>query len=152
MTKIASGESMVELIKLCREMVRNHEEHDCLVLRIHMEKMAEILAAAPSAAHCVCGEPMTLGVVHRTDGPCYHAAAPSAAPAAPSVTSTEWQTLCTIQRETIDRQAARIAELTAQSAAPAAPSGQEAACEHTYVQHDDRVWRCQHCSEDSVWE
>jgi hypothetical protein len=40
---------MDELIKLCREMVRNHEEHDCLVLRIHMEKMAEILAALAAA-------------------------------------------------------------------------------------------------------
>ena len=27
-------------------------------------------------ARCVCGEPTTLGVVHRTDGPCYHAQPP----------------------------------------------------------------------------
>jgi hypothetical protein len=37
------------------------------------------LKGTPAAATCVCGNSATPGVVHRTDGPCYHAETPAAA-------------------------------------------------------------------------
>jgi hypothetical protein len=44
----AQGEpAQVVLIDLCREMVALHEKHDGLVLRAHIDQMAELLAAAP---------------------------------------------------------------------------------------------------------
>lgn len=59
--------------------------------------LVRALAATPQAAQpaepvaCVCGQPLTLGVVHRQDGPCYRPdAAPAAAPVEPVAWRCDW--------------------------------------------------------------
>jgi hypothetical protein len=79
-----AGLSLDEIKALIRRNTRYEAESDLVDLCQDVEQSvrAALQQRQAPAPTCICGEPNTLGTVHRTDGPCYvaEAAAPVAIP------------------------------------------------------------------------
>ncbi len=68
-----------DMERVLARCVKHHVNDKVLagLLGLVLHHHDQALASAPAAEGkgCVCGGPLTLGVVHRLDGPCYHAPA-----------------------------------------------------------------------------